>query len=338
MQTNSKQIKLVFLSCLLLIVSMAGILLFLTHQVVREPVLVSQPKLFKISKGSSFNQISKQLVEQNIISERFWLRNYVRLYPTLAQIKAGTYQILPNHNVGEVLNMMNKGDEHQFYITFVEGTRLSDWLKIIAEHPNIQQKVESHHYADIARAIGIENLHPEGMFFPDTYAFTDNTTDIAILKRAYQRMNQELTKVWQQRELGLPLNSDYEALILASIIEKESADKSEYRRISSVFINRLNKKMRLQTDPTVIYGVRDEYQGDIKRSHLNDVNAYNTYKIKGLPPTPIAMPGLEALKAAVDPEISDFLYFVSDGNGRHVFSTNLQAHNEALQRYLQKTK
>jgi len=338
MRINSTHIKRSLLSCLLVMISVVGILLYLTHQVMREPVLISEPKLFKITKGSSFNQISKQLVEQNIIEQRFWLRNYVRIYPELAHIKAGTYQISPNQLLGEILNMMNQGDEHQFYVTFIEGTRLSDWLKVLAEHPHIQQKIESQHYADVATAVGIKNSHPEGMFFPDTYAFTDNTTDIAILKRAHQRMNHELAAVWQQRALELPLNSEYEVLILASIIEKESADKSEYRRISSVFTNRLNRNMRLQTDPTVIYGVRDEYQGDIKRSHLKDANAYNTYKIKGLPPTPIAMPGLEALRAAVDPEISDFLYFVSDGEGRHVFSTNLQAHNEALQRYLEKTK
>ena len=332
-----KQLRTIVLSTVALVTVFIAIFFYFTHQVVSEKLTLSDKTFFEIKNGMSFHQFSKELVKKGVIKDRFWLRNYVRIYPSKASIKTGMYQFTPMQTVGDLLNIVNNGDEHQFFITFIEGTRLSDWLNTLISHPNIKQSLKNRDYATVAQALDIDEIHPEGLFFPDTYAFTNNTSDIAILRRAYNRMQASLEEVWRTREPDLPLNNAYEALILASIIEKESADKSEYRLISSVFVNRLNKNMRLQTDPTVIYGVGERYDGDIKRSHLRDKNAYNTYFIKGLPPTPIAMPGLEAMKAAVAPEISEYFYFVSDGNGRHVFNTNLKAHNESLKQYLLKT-
>ncbi len=314
---------------------MAFIILLDSH--INKEINLESPILITIKQGESLNRFSSDIVSKGWLDNRFWLRAYARINTKFSALKAGTYQVSPKMTVLELLTLITSGKEHQFSITFIEGTTLAQWLELLAEHENIVHSLPelplSELSAHIAKELNILAQNPEGWFFPDTYAFTAGTKDITLLKRAHSKMKSQLAQLWLQRAEPLPYRSAYEALIMASIVEKESAQQSEKPLIASVFVNRLNKKMRLQTDPTVIYGLGTRYQGNITRKHLREKTAYNTYRIDRLPPTPIAMPGLAALEAVVKPDTSNYLYFVSQGDGHHVFSTNLADHNRAVARY-----
>lgn len=315
-----------------LLLSIYGIKSLFQHHL-QQPLNITKTEILNIESGTSFNAFSKKLVNKGWIESRFWLRNYVRLYPELSLLKAGSYQIPADTNLMTLLTLLVEGKEHQYQITFVEGSTFKEWLALIQNSSNIKHTLKSLSIAQIAERLDIKQNNPEGLFFPDTYAYTANTTDISLLARAHQKMTTVLKSQWLNKQDNLPYQSPYEALIMASIIEKESGVMAEQPLISSVFVNRLRKKMRLQTDPTVIYGLGDRYQGDIKYKHLREKTAYNTYKINGLPPTPIAMPGLKAIHAALNPDDSDYFYFVSNGAGKHIFSTNLADHNKAVRQY-----
>lgn len=320
---------------------------------------LDQPIIITIKSGTSFNQFTQQLVDNNILATRFWLRNYVRINQEYAKIKAGTYQVLPEQSLKSLLTMIYEGKEHQFSITFVEGTTIKQWLEQLASTANITHQLPEvlseaspNQYAvsyindvekvqaltSLAKQFNINAISPEGYFYPDTYAYSAGDSDLSILKRAHQKMMAEIDKLWEQRNVNLPYASKKEAITMASIIEKESGKHAEHELIASVFINRLDKGMRLQTDPTVIYGLGERYQGDITFQHLREKNQYNTRKIHGFPLTPIAMPGKHALHAAFNPASSDYLYFVSNGKGEHVFSTTLKEHNLAVKHYLKTIK
>jgi len=333
-------IKKLFWLFILLLISASLIFSWQMSQALHAKLLFEDGRnahLLTVKPGSSISAFSKQLENKGWISSRFWLRNYGRFFPQQANIKAGTYNIALNSNVLELLKQVVAGKEHQFNVTFIEGTRFSDALLALQAHPYIEQSLSNKTIAQIADKIGITNLingNPEGWLFPDTYAFTAGTSDISLLKRAHNKMQQQLSMQWQQRIEGLPYETPYQALIMASIIEKETSYLPEQPIISSVFVNRLRKRMRLQTDPTIIYGLGDRYHGDITRAHKREKTAYNTYRINGLPPTPIALVGLSALKATLNPETSDYFYFVSQGNGQHTFSRTLKEHNLAVKAYL----
>jgi UPF0755 protein len=338
-----KKVKAIFAVLFIGVASLGASLVAYTFHQVKQPLNISSTQLLTIKDGTSFSHFSKQLVKKGWLGSRFWLRNYVRLKPKFSQIKAGTYQVEKNSSIQKILNQLVVGKEHQFTVTFIEGTTFKEWLAQLHDMDNIVHTFEQNTFAEIIQQLNfklnIKRKNPEGLFYPETYAFTAGTTDIELLKRAQEKMAVELEKIWQSRTEPLPYKNKYQALIMASIIEKESGKNAEHGIISSVFINRLNKHMRLQTDPTVIYGLGDNYQGDIKYSHLRKKTPYNTYRINGLPPTPIAMPGKSALHAAVNPLATDYLYFVSNGNGEHIFSTNLKDHNAAVAKYqLKKNK
>lgn len=296
----------------------------------------SQSTLFEVKRGATLNSVCRQWQRNHWVDDCQKLRIYSRFEPSITDIKSGVYQ-LKSVNLLDAVNDLVLGHTHQFSITFVEGMTFKQMLNAMTDAPFLKK----HDLTTIKKALfaqGISQDNPEGWFFPETYFYQAGDSDIALLSRAYQKMSAALEYAWQQKQANLPLNSPYEALILASIIEKESGHGAERPMISSVFINRLNKGMRLQTDPTVIYGLGDAYQGDITRAHLRQKTAYNTYRINGLPPTPIAIPSNDAIKAAVNPVSSNNFYFVADGEGQHVFSQTLQQHNRAVKAYLRKIK
>ena len=322
----------------LLLVCAVSLFAYQFNNAMNATILIEQDSFLTVKPGSSISSFAKQLQSNQWIDNRFWLRNYGRLFPSKVNIKTGTYFIAKGITLRELISQVVEGKEYQFSITFIEGTRFKDALILISRHQHIEQSLQGFSEETIAQKIGINAKNPEGWLFPDTYSFTAGTSDIALLKRAYNNMKTQLEALWVNRAKNLPYNSAYEALIMASIIEKETSYIKEQPLISSVFVNRLAKKMRLQTDPTIIYGLGDRYKGDITYAHKREKTAYNTYRIDGLPPTPIAMAGLSAIKATLHPATSDYFYFVSGGNGRHVFSRTLSEHNKAVRQYLKLQK
>ncbi len=320
---------------LMLISALVFLLVYVKlNQELDQPLIIVEKELFTVTQGSSIRSFSTMLKTKQWISTGFWIRHYARLFPKKTAIKAGTYQANPGMTIRQLLTRVVTGREYQFKITFIEGTTFKEWLALLKKKKYIKQTLTPKSIAQIAAQLSIAQPNPEGWFFPDTYAYTAGTKDIVVLKRAYNKMLSQLNDLWNNRQKGLPYTSPYQALIMASIIEKETGYLAEQPLISSVFINRLRKKMRLQTDPTIIYGLGERYQGDITLAHKREKTAYNTYRVDGLPPTPIAMPSLSALKAALNPATSTYFYFVSDGYGKHVFSKSLTEHNAAVRQYL----
>ena len=329
--------KLLFSAILFAVLFIVTLYGYMNQQVNKKIPLI-EPELITITKGATLSSFSRELVKKGWISTNVWLKAYIKLTPELSALKQGSFLIPTDITYVELINLLVNGKEHQFAITFIEGSTLKDWLIALSNNKNLTQKTPDLSVNTIAEHLGLEHENPEGLFFPDTYFFTSGTSTLEVLRRANNRMDKELSSLWHERDADLPYENAYEALIMASIIEKESALQSEHPVISSVFVNRLHKKMRLQTDPTVIYGLGERYKGDIKRKHLREKTAYNTYRIDGLPPTPIAMPGKLAITAAMHPDTTDYLYFVSDGFGKHVFSKTLKEHNRAVADYLSATK
>ncbi|MCP4991117.1 MAG: endolytic transglycosylase MltG [Colwellia sp.] len=328
-------LKKLIVVTILILISSSATLFYQLDRALNSPLVIERNSFLTVRSGSSISSFAKQLEKKKWIDNRFWLRNYGRLFPQKANIKAGTYLISKGTNLEELLTQVVQGKEHQFSITFIEGTLFTDVLSILSEHAYIEQSLHGKTVAEIAEKTGIDAINPEGWLFPDTYAFTAGTQDLALLKRAYSNMEKQLNKLWEKRAKNLPYKTAYEALIMASIIEKETSHVAEQPLISSVFVNRLRKGMRLQTDPTIIYGLGERYHGDITYAHKREKMAYNTYRINGLPPTPIAMAGLSAIKATLNPATSNYYYFVSGGNGKHVFSQTLAEHNAAVRNYLE---
>jgi UPF0755 protein len=248
-------------------------------------------------------------------------------------IAVGEYKISKHDTPTRFLDNLLQGKVIQYALTIIEGWNFKQLLQAIAEDPNLEHELTGKPYKEIMAMLGHEDQHPEGRFLPDTYYFPKGESDIDFLSRAYQAMQDFLSTEWQQRAVGLAIDSPYEALILASIVEKETGLASEREAIAGVFMRRLQKNMRLQTDPTVIYGMGDRYQGNIRRRDLERDTPYNTYRRRGLPPTPIAMPGRDAIRATLHPKEGDELYFVSRGDGSHYFSSTLEEHNQAVIKY-----
>ncbi|ASJ97152.1 endolytic transglycosylase MltG [Shewanella marisflavi] len=295
------------------------------------PLKLQQPMEFEVARGTSFSQMALALEQTGAIDQLWKLKVLVKLHPELAKIRSGLYQITPNESIIELLEKLNQGREMVFSVTLIEGQSIKEWRALLKQLPRIQWQEEP--FLRVLRNNGDESNLPEGKFYPDTYHYGAGDSVLVILQQSYQKMQQELDKAWQQRDKSIPLKSPYELLIMASIIEKETGKASERPWISAVFTNRLRKGMRLQTDPTVIYGMGDRYQGNITRKDLREQTPFNTYRINGLTPTPIAAPSTASLMAAAQPADVDYLYFVSKNDGSHIFSKTLNEHNRAVDKY-----
>ena len=299
----------------------------------KKPVTLEEPLLFSVPQGSSFIEVVGRLEAEGLVSDRLWLRLYGRLEPEQTRIKAGQYEFLSGMSATDMIDVMVSGDTKHWYVQFIEGWTFKDMRAALAQAERLQKVTGQWTSEQIMSAVGAEGEHPEGRFFPDTYAFTSSESDLDLLKRAFNRMEAVLAEEWEAREEGLPYDTPYEALIMASIVERETGAPHERDQVAGVFVRRLQKGMRLQTDPTVIYGMGDSYQGRIGRKDLRTYTPYNTYRISGLPPTPIALPGRDAIHAALHPDDGDTLYFVARGDGTHKFSRTLSEHQKAVREF-----
>jgi UPF0755 protein len=330
----TKFIKQLFVWSILATVLVIAILIY---QLLRfqhgNVALPQEPTVFLIRSGSNIKSIAQDLSMQNIINDPWLFILLAKVKGVETRVRAGEYQIESGMTADDLLEKFTQGSAIQYSFTVIEGWSFRQMLAAIAEDPVIEHTLQGKSNQEIMALIGHPELHPEGMFFPDTYRFPKGTSDLDFLQRAFQVMQNHLTREWNQRDEDLPLKSEYEALILASIIEKETGAGFERPLISGVFIRRLKKNMRLQTDPTIIYGLGEEFDGDIRFRDLKKDTPYNTYLHAGLTPTPIALPGLEAIRAALHPAKTDALYFVSKGDGTHQFSATLDEHNTAVKRY-----
>ncbi|MBA4151489.1 MAG: endolytic transglycosylase MltG [Acinetobacter sp.] len=288
---------------------------------------------FKVERGSNWHQVADRLTEKDLITHPITLRAWLWLRPQEAILRPGTFTLKPPMTLEQLVVRLAGVPDGNPPLRIIEGQRFSDLRRQLAEREDIVQTITDMDDAEIMRAIGASESHPEGWFAPDTYDIAEGERDIAVLRRLYLRQKNILATEWAKRAKDLPYKTPYEALIMASIIEKETGIADERHRVSGVFVRRLNIGMRLQTDPTVIYGVSDSFQGRILRSHLRDDNPYNTYRIHGLPPTPIALPGRASIHAALHPADGDALFFVANDKGEHIFSATYEEHKKAVQRY-----
>lgn len=295
--------------------------------------LPQEGMVLDVQKGSNLRQLSRRLQRQGVLRDADLLYWHARWYKQADRIRAGEFLIPAGTTPPQLLKILTSGETISYRLTLIEGWNFRQVLKAVANDPILTQTLESGDNAEIMRQLDLPDVHPEGRFFPDTYVFPRGTTDVEFLNRAYQRMQLELEDAWSKRAGEIAVSTPEQALILASIIEKETGVPEEREHIAGVFSRRLKIGMKLQTDPTVIYGMGDRYQGNIRRRDLVQDTPYNTYVHKGLPPTPICMPGREAIDAALHPAPGKALYFVSNGDGSHVFSETLKEHNAAVRKY-----
>jgi len=294
------------------------------------------PFTIDVPAGQPFAATARELEARGVLEHPEWLRAYARFTGADARVKAGEYEIGPGTTPRELLRLFESGEVVRHSVTIVEGWTFRSLRAALERSPYLDNTLAGQDDAAVMAALGEPGMPPEGLFFPDTYLFGKGTADVEILRQSRARMQRELDDAWRDRAGDLPITTPYEAVILASVIEKETALASERARISGVFVQRLRRGMRLQTDPTVIYGLGAGFDGNLRRADLERDGPYNTYTRAGLPPTPIALPGAAALRAAVNPDERGELYFVATGlpDGSHEFSRTLAEHEAAVRRYL----
>lgn len=295
--------------------------------------LRASPISFSINAGSTLRGASQLMVQAGVLKSAVPFEILTRLFGDPKNIKAGNYEVEKGLSPLDLMQKLTRGNPAALSITFVEGWTFRQMRRTLNEHPALTHDTRELSDTDVLQRLGIERDSPEGLFFPDTFHFSQGISDFNVLRRSYQLMQRHLAAQWERRSLDIPLATAYEALILASIIEKETGKAVERTLISAVFLNRLKLGMKLQTDPTVIYGLGETFDGNLRKQDLITDNPYNTYTRQGMPPTPIAMPGLASLHAAVNPAATDALYFVAKGDGTSHFSHSYDEHDRAVTKY-----
>ena len=323
-------IRRLFLLLLLSVALLAGTM---GYYATRPLELPSLPFEFSISQGASLKVAARQMQQAGVLPNDLMFVWLARVLGKSTQLKAGNYELGAALTPLELLDMLTQGRVTQSELAIIEGSTFNQLRATLNANAAIRHVTAALSEAEIMQRIGAAEGLAEGLFFPDTYYFASGTSDLALLKRAYQTMQKRLLESWQTRTQGLPLETPYQALILASIVEKETGQAKDRGMIAGVFINRLRKGMLLQTDPTVIYGIGEKFDGNLRRSDLQTDTPYNTYTRAGLTPTPIALPGLAALQATLHPAQTDALFFVARGDGSSEFSATLEQHNRAVNRY-----
>jgi UPF0755 protein len=299
---------------------------------------IGKPLQFSVKHGSSLRGAARQMQAAGVLDSPLQFELLARIFGDANRIQAGNYEIGGPITPFALLRKMTSGDRSQDQITFVEGWTFGQMRASLDAHAAVRHDTQGITESEIVTRLGIPHASAEGLFFPDTYYFTNGTSDAAILQRAYRTMQSQLDSLWNSRASGLPLANPYQVLILASIIEKETGQPGERAMIAAVFLNRLRFGMRLQTDPTVIYGLGAQFDGDLRKRDLLADGPYNTYTREGLPPTPIAMPGADALAAALNPAPGKALYFVARGDGTSYFSATRAEHERAVTKYQKRGK
>ena len=311
---------------LVILVSLIGLLIFTLYR----PLPVNETTIIEVEKGYGLNQVIDRLNEQELVNRPLILKGYVKVFKRSDDIKAGEYLISKTNNAIQLIQKISEGSVYYHQIRLREGSTINELIDLFKNNDALKKDKNFEDKNKIRSNLGLEINSLEGMFHPDTYNYIKGDSYLNILKRSNIKHQKILNELWDQRKIGLPFNNSYEALILASIIEKEGTEKNQ---IAGVFVRRLKLKMKLQSDPTIIFALGDEYDGDIKSSHIKMKHPYNTYYIQGLPPGPIGLVSESSIKAALNPEEGNSLFFVSKGDGTHYFSDTLEEHNQAVQRF-----
>lgn len=334
-----KTFRLFKILVLLFFIALAA-LAYDVWRVMHQPMAIEQAETYEFAMGAPAGKLGRDFQERGWFMRPLYWSLWLRVTGEAGKLKAGEYALEPGLTPVGLINLMVEGKVKQYSVTLVEGRNFYQMMDTLHASPHLVHRLKGLNAAAVMKRIGYPGRHPEGLFFPDTYTFPKGMDDVGILRRAYDAMQSRLNQAWESRDANLPLKGPYEALILASIVEKESANKSERKQIAGLFINRLRIGMRLQTDPTVIYGLGQSFDGNLRRRDLESDTPYNSYTRKGLPPTPIAMPGQEAIDAVMHPDTTPYLFFVAkgDGSGTHVFSTTLAEHEAAVDKYQRKKK
>ncbi|MCO7514871.1 endolytic transglycosylase MltG [Pseudomonas guariconensis] len=303
------------------------------YTVLEQPLHVTQERLLDVPSGTTPNRMFYRMQGEGLLEDALWLRLYWRFNMAGTPLHTGEYRLTPGMTVHDLFEAWRRGDVVQYNLTLVEGWTFRQVRAAVAKHEKIKHTLGGLSDSEVMDRLGHTGVFPEGRFFPDTYRFVRGMSDVELLQQAYMRLEEVLAKEWAARASGLPYRDPYQALIMASLVEKETGIPQERGQIAGVFVRRLRLGMMLQTDPTVIYGMGERYNGRITRADLREPTPYNTYTMTGLPPTPIAMVGREAIHAALNPADGSSLYFVARGDGSHVFSDDLDDHNTAVREY-----
>ena len=312
---------------------MLGASAWKVHSALVQPLNIAQEELLEVPKGTTPTRTFYRLEADGVIKDAFWLRLYWRFNLPKQPLHSGEYRMLPGMTVEGLIDLWKRGEMVQYSVTLVEGWNFHQVRAALAKEEKLDHTLDGLSDTQVMDKLGHGGIFPEGRFFPDTYRFVRGMSDAELLKTAYDRLNEVLAKEWERRAPDAPYTEPYQALIMASLVEKETGVPQERGQIAGVFVRRMAMGMLLQTDPTVIYGLGERYSGKLTRAHLKEPTPYNTYVIAGLPPTPIAMVGREAIHAALNPVAGNSLYFVARGDGSHVFSDDLDAHNSAVREF-----